>query len=117
LQHPLEAGWTAAGMLAHLAFWDQRALTLLRKWREEGVGPSPIDTHVVNEAMRPHCLAIPPRAAAELAVACAEAIDHELEALDPGFLAEVEARGTTVHLRRAEHRRLHLDEIERALAS
>jgi hypothetical protein len=25
LAHPLDAGWTVAGVLAHLAFWDQRA--------------------------------------------------------------------------------------------
>jgi hypothetical protein len=60
LSHPLEAGWTVSGVLGHLAFWDQRALTLLQKWRQEGIGPSPIDTDLVNEAMRLHCLAILP---------------------------------------------------------
>jgi len=31
LSCPLEAGWTVSAVLAHLAFWDQRALTLLKK--------------------------------------------------------------------------------------
>ena len=31
LARPLEAGWTVSAVLAHLAFWDQRALVLLDK--------------------------------------------------------------------------------------
>jgi hypothetical protein len=27
LSRTVEAGWTVAGILAHLAFWDQRAVT------------------------------------------------------------------------------------------
>jgi len=117
LSHPADAGWTVAGLLAHLAFWDQRALVLLRKWRQSGIGPSPMDTDVVNEATRLHCLAIAPRAAVQLAVTSAAAIDHEVEQLDLSFLAAVETDGTAVHLNRAEHRRLHLGEIERLLAT
>jgi len=29
LATPVEAGWTVAGVLAHLAFWDQRIVILL----------------------------------------------------------------------------------------
>src|SRR5512136_2396446 len=75
LRVPLEAGWTISAVLAHLAFWDQRAITLIGKWKKEGVGPSPIDTDVVNEATRILCLAIPPRQAAELVVALAGEVD------------------------------------------
>ena len=32
LSRPLEAGWTVAGVLAHLAFWDYRIVTLLDAW-------------------------------------------------------------------------------------
>ena len=35
LNHPLEAGWTVSAVLAHLAFWDHRSLTLLEKWQIE----------------------------------------------------------------------------------
>ena len=38
LRTPMEAGWTVAAVLAHLAFWDQRAITLIEKWKQEGVG-------------------------------------------------------------------------------
>lgn len=36
-------GWTVAAILAHLAFWDNRALELIRRWKNVGVGRSPID--------------------------------------------------------------------------
>ncbi len=31
LSRPVEASWTVAGFLAHMAFWDRCALILLRK--------------------------------------------------------------------------------------
>jgi hypothetical protein len=46
-------GWTVASALAHLAFWDQRALVLMKKWRETGVSPNPIDDDVTNDALLP----------------------------------------------------------------
>lgn len=115
LIHPLEAGWTVSGVLAHLAFWDQRALTLLNQWEKDGIGPSPIDTDVVNEAKRPLCNAISPRAAVQLAIDCATAIDVKIAQLDPAMLSNVETNGQTVRLDRASHRRMHLEQIEQAL--
>src|SRR5512137_2456198 len=72
------AGWTVGALLAHLAFWDYRVLVLLQRWRKAGVGPSPIDTNGVNDAMKPLCLAIPGREAASLAVKAAETVDAQL---------------------------------------
>lgn len=82
LARPMDAGWTAAAILAHLAFWDARAITLIRKWQKDGVGESPIDTDVVNEATRALCLAIPPRAAAALALEKAAGLDGLIAALE-----------------------------------
>ena len=115
LGHPLEAGWTVSAVLAHLAFWDQRALILIEKWKKDGIGPSPIDTDVVNEATRGPCLAIPPRTAAEIALSSASAIDQAIEQLNPEMAAEIEATGKTVHLNRADHRRAHLGQIQGVL--
>jgi len=115
LSIPLAAGWTVAGVLAHLAFWDLRALRLLETWQHAGIGPSPMDTDIVNDAMRPLLLAIPARAAAQIAVDTAGAMDAAIDALEPAFLSAVEARGAPVRLDRARHRDEHLDEIERAL--
>jgi len=115
LARPLDAGWTVSAVLAHLAFWDHRALVLIKKWEKDGIGPSPMDTDVVNEATRLHCLAIPPRAAAELAISCAQNIDQALERISPAIAAEIERIGKTVRLNRANHRRDHLGQIEKAL--
>ncbi len=115
LSRPVEAGWTVAGLLAHLAFWDQRAIILLKKWKQNAIGPSPIDTDIVNEAMREHCLAIPPRIAAQMAIFFASAVDREIERLDSEMFTAIETNGRAVHLSRAPHRREHLDQIEQAL--
>jgi DinB superfamily len=115
LRLPMEAGWTISAVLAHLAFWDQRAITLIDKWKMEGVGPSAMDTDVVNEATRPLCLAIPPRQAATLTMRLADELDKLIAGLAPEMVEAIQTRGTTVKLRRADHRRTHLGEIEKAL--
>jgi hypothetical protein len=115
LVHPMPAGWTVAAVLAHLAFWDQRGVVLLEKWAKEGIGPSPLDTDVVNEVTRTLCLAIPPRTAAQLAIDCAARIDAAIEQLSPQFAADVMEKGKTVRLNRADHRRMHMAEIKQAL--
>lgn len=79
LSLPMWAEWTVAAALAHLAFWDQRALVLMKKWKTSGVVSSPVDDDVTNDSILSLCLAISPRVAANLAVAAAEAIDFELE--------------------------------------
>jgi hypothetical protein len=112
---PLEAGWTVSAVLAHLAFWDQRAITLIGKWKKEAVGPSPIDTDIVNEATRRLCLVIQPRKAAELAVALAGEVDKTIAELTPDMVEAIQTKGSTVKLRRADHRRTHIGEIEKAL--
>jgi hypothetical protein len=115
LSRPMDAGWTAAAILAHLAFWDARAITLIRKWQKEGVGESPVDTDVINEATRGLCLAIPPRAAAALALEKASELDATIEKLSPEWVERIATIGTTVHLKRFQHRKEHLGEIEKAL--
>jgi len=118
LKRPLAAGWTVAGVLAHLAFWDQRAFILLDRWQREGVTPPPDDEASIdwiNDAAKPMFLALPPRRAAELAVAIAEATDRKVESLSDELVTRNAAADTPVTLTRANHRREHLDEIERGL--
>lgn len=115
LRLPLSNGWTIAVALAHLAFWDQRYLFLMRKWKKSGVEPSPIDIDLTNDSMLSLWLALPPRVAADLAVSSAEAIDHELEAASSDLIAAIESLGEKFRLYRSLHRKLHLDEIEELL--
>jgi len=119
LSRPMPAGWTVAAVLAHLAFWDQRTMTVIELVKR-GAKIAPLDDAAVewvNEAAKPAQLALPPRRAATLAVETARAVDHAVATLSDEWLAKNAAAGSPIRLSRAEHRREHLDEIERALAS
>ena len=113
----LKANWTIAVALAHLSFWDQRSLFLLRKWKKTGVvEPTIIDIDVTNDSLLSTWLALPPRAAANLAVSSAEEIDRELEEASPDLITKIESLGEKFRLDRSIHRKLHLDEIEEILS-
>jgi hypothetical protein len=114
---PVGNDWTVSFALAHLAFWDHRSLVLIRKWKLHGVEPSPIDVDVTNESLLPTWLALPPRIAANLAVAAAEAVDSELSECPPEFISEIDGMGDKFRLFRSVHRKLHLDQIEESLQS
>jgi hypothetical protein len=120
LAAPMDAGWTVAGVLAHLAFWDQRIVILVDRWAEgRGTPPAAIEEAAVdwiNDAGKLLCMALPPRVAARLAIDAAIAADERVAALTDAQLAANAAVGRPVSPLRAEHRREHLDEIERALA-
>jgi hypothetical protein len=119
LSRPMPAGWTVAGVLGHLAVWDQRIAVLLDRWGADGRGPRPTYDEAavdwINDATKPLCLGLAPREAARIAVAAAEAADRKVAALSDALLAANAAAGGPIGVRRAEHRREHLDEIEREL--
>jgi len=115
LRLDLGGGWTVAAALAHLAFWDQLSLVRIRQWRQHGVSPSSLDLDVINDALLPLLLLVPPRRAAELAMAAAEAIDRELGQLSPELIAAIGTLGDKRRLFRSIHRGMHLDQIEEAL--
>jgi hypothetical protein len=115
LTRPMWEGWTLAAALAHLAFWDQRALVLMKKWKVAGVASSPSEVDVTNDSILPLCLAIPPRVAARLAVSAAEAIDSELEKAGDDLLRDIWQLGDRFRLYRSDHRKGHLDQIESLL--
>jgi len=112
-------GWTVAALLAHLAFWDQRVLVILRRWKDEGFDPSPIDSRAVNDSLRVICHALEPRAAIDLCLVSAEAVDAELETLSSEFVQQIEehaqATETQFRMNRSLHRDGHLNDIEALL--
>lgn len=115
LERRLGTDWTISVALAHLAFWDQRSLVLVRKWKSGGIELSPIDVDITNDSLLPTWLGLPPRTAANLAVSAAEAIDNELAQSSPEFISQLESLGDKFRLFRSLHRKMHLDQIEEAL--
>jgi len=115
LTYPLPAGWTVSGVFAHLAFWDQRALILIQKWRRDGISDSAVDVDIINEATRGLCINVTPQQATNFFISSAEALDAEIEQLSPEFLSQIESDGLTVRLNRALHRQDHIVQIVKEL--
>lgn len=112
-------GWTVAALLAHLAFWDHRVSIILNRWRTAGLDASPIDSGVVNDALKVICHALEPRTAVELALIAAEKTDSELDTLSADFVRQLEAHAAATdsqfRMNRSLHRNGHLDDIEALL--
>lgn len=116
LARSTDYGWTIAALLAHIAFWDQRMLVILKRWQETGFDPSPIDSAAVNDALKVLCHALDPRQTIELCLSSAEALDAELAALTPEFVKRIEehieATSTQFRMNRSLHRNDHVRDIE-----
>ncbi|HSB01487.1 MAG TPA: maleylpyruvate isomerase N-terminal domain-containing protein [Anaerolineales bacterium] len=119
LARSTDYGWTVAALLAHLAFWDQRVVVILKRWKETGFDLSPIDSTAVNDALKALCHALDPHTAVELCLACAEAADAELAALTPDLVKQIEehieATATQFRMDRSLHRNGHLNDMEALL--
>ena len=90
----------------------------MRKWKKSGlVEPSPIDIDVTNDSLLSIWLAIPPRAAANLAVSSAEEMDRELEEASSDLITKIESFGEKFRLYRSIHRKLHVEQIVEVLNS
>jgi hypothetical protein len=109
-------GWTIAALLAHLAFLDQRVLVLLRRWQTMGFSPSPLEETSINDALKPIAHALPPRAAVDLCINSARAVDAAVSEMSPEFHERIQeqiiATGTWCRFNRSLHRNAHLDHIE-----
>ena len=116
LRTRLPNGWTVAGTLGHLAFWDRQRLCLLRRWAAGDVRSGAYDSDVFNDAVQPLLEMIPPEQIAAAAVRAAEEIDTLLLKLPDEMIEAALARPDAPHVDRGEHRRHHLDRIEEALA-
>lgn len=119
LARSTDYGWTISALLAHLAFWDQRVLVILRRWMDEGFDPSPIDAMAVNDSLRVICHALDPRTAIQLCLSSAQAVDAELDKLTPEPVKQMEehaeATETQFRMNRSLHRDGHLNDIEALL--
>lgn len=114
LQQPVGEHWTVAITLAHLAFWDRRVLLGLDVVEREGKLNIPTIDISVNDLSLPLWAAIPPRAAADLAVETAAALDERLANFPPALLEALSTYNQR-WVERALHRNAHLDEVEATL--
>ena len=110
-------GWSVAALLAHLAFWDRFNV---QRWRSRLAGTElpalDVLDDLINESALPAWNALPPEVAARDVLASAEEGDAFVAALTPEITARWLAEDRPRSRYRSEHRREHLDEIERALA-
>jgi hypothetical protein len=114
MQHPVGEHWTVAIVFAHLAFWDRRTLYVLDMTERDGKLFIPEIDIFVNDLSLPLWAAIPPRAAAQIAIETAETLDKRLEDYSPALLDEIFNYNKRWVIRDL-HRGVHLDEAEAAL--
>jgi hypothetical protein len=114
LQQPVGQHWTAAITLAHLAFWDRRVMYVLDMTEKDDRLFVPEIDIFVNDLSLPLWAAIPPRAAAQIAIETAEMLDKRLEEYPPVLLEEIYNHNERWVVR-ALHRGVHLDEVDAAL--
>ena len=115
----VDADWTAAGLLAHLAFWDRLATARLERHLREGGPPifaTDEVTDLTNAAGMRQWKETPPRVAGTQAREAAAEIDRLIETLASDKLDGLKALGRSFLIDRSNHRKEHLDQIERALA-
>jgi uncharacterized damage-inducible protein DinB len=114
LLKPVGSNWTVAVTLAHLAFWDRRAMHVLELTARNGKLSVPEIDIALNDFATPLWSAIPPRDAARLAVESAEELNARLESFPEELLEKIYSHNKRLVVR-ALHRNEHLDEVDAAL--
>lgn len=112
-------GWTVSTLLCHLAFWDRRAVFLLRKWQSGEFEPSVLSSlsiDSINQAVKTMSHAVPGPEAARLALESAAAVDSQVMQTSDELVNKILSAGFERFLRRSLHRREHLQKIKEALA-
>ncbi len=110
-------GWTVSSTLAHVAFWDNVVVERWKQFDQRGAFTDMAEPvfDIVNAAALDQWRALPPRLAADQAVASAEAVAARIAGLSA---AAIEAAVTTRRhfmVDRTIHWAPHLAEIDRAL--
>lgn len=115
----LGEGWTVSMALAHLAYWD--AWHLARWVHAAGqaqLAPPAASNEITNrsnEALEPTWAALPPRAAVQLALDAADAVDAYVADLADDALDAARDRDGERWVERFHHRRDHIEQIRRAV--
>ena len=115
LRIDLGEGWDVAISLAHMAFWDRRAVFGLQRWAKEGTPVNADDDHILNEALYDEWKLIEPRTALQMALDAAREVDATAASMPDSVYADAASRDLSWVLRRAGHRAEHIEQIEAAL--
>jgi hypothetical protein len=109
--------WTVSALLAHLAFWDRFTV---ERWRARLAGREIPDVGVftdpINDAGAAIWKAVPGDIAVAEALAAADAADTLVAGLAAEFTKPWRIEPRPRSLFRSEHRREHLQDIERAIS-
>jgi hypothetical protein len=111
----LPNGWTVAGALGHIAFWDRQRHCLMRRWASGIDAHTNYDGELFNEVLQPVLELIPPDQVAAFAIKCAEEVDAFLLEVPDEVVAMALARPDKPNLDRGSHREYHLNQIEKAV--
>jgi hypothetical protein len=118
LCEPIDPPWTAAGLFAHLAFWERFTHGRWIEARDSGSAiPIPFEDlamELVNRAGLPGWLATSPRDAVEQCLAAGSEIDTFIGSLQPEIVSRVLEEGRPRLVDRSIHRSEHLGTIEAA---
>lgn len=113
----LDEDWTVGTALAHVAFFDRRAIDILGRGERESISDSPTDIDILNRALLPFLRALSPAAISKLTLETAETLDAKLAALSDNLLDQIAALPESpFSLDRSEHRNEHIDQIETVLS-
>jgi DinB superfamily len=120
LTRAIDPLWTAAGLFAHVAFWDRfvHARWLLAATTGSRT-PTDLDDallELINDASLQQWAVIPPRAAVDDCLAATAQIDALIESLDDDVVEAVHRRRPRL-VDRSIHRGEHLVTIETAFSS
>ena len=114
----IDPPWTAAGLFAHIAFWDAFVLERWGLAAERGQRtPIAVDDgfmNRINDASLRQWMSIPPRAAVEQCLDAARAVDAYIEGVGEDVRAELTAEGRERLVDRSLHRGDHLGTLESA---
>ncbi|HYY07984.1 MAG TPA: DinB family protein [Actinomycetota bacterium] len=118
LARTIDQPWTAAGLFAHIAFWDRFVLERWKLAAERGDrAPMSVDDAFmerINDASLDQWMSIPPRSAVEQCLVAAAAVDAYLGGIDHEVRAEVISEGRRRLVDRSIHRGDHLGTLESA---
>jgi hypothetical protein len=112
-------GWTVGVLLAHLAFWDGWADTIIHRWRTGEMPPPTVPgwyDDAMNATLLPTWRGLPPRVAGKLALDAAESVDRQVSRTETPVLAGIFAAHESHLIHRHLQRTACLDRIEAMLS-